>query len=132
MSENMSTHINLINIRAIQLEESIEFFDILFKYIGLNKKETIDDDVYYWGNFGLRLSEQKDILAVLEPRFKYGITEISIRVGSRELITNLFNELCEKEFKFCWRPKSFRHTSGYFSCCLLDPDKNKFEIVYMD
>ncbi|MFT6630798.1 MAG: putative lactoylglutathione lyase [Bacteriovoracaceae bacterium] len=133
---NTQTHINQITLRSIDLTESEAFFDIIFKHLGLEKKDVTNNKsgttLSYWGAFGLMITEQKDMLVHLEPYHRPGIVRLSVRVGTRKLINDLFEELKELNYKFAWEPKDSQYAEGYYSVCLLDPDENEFEIVYID
>ena len=133
---NTETYINLITLRSIDITESETFFDIIYKHLGLEKKDIGDSEsgktLSYWGAFGLMITEQKDILVHLEPYHRPGIVRLSVRVGTKNLINDLFKELKELNYKFAWEPKSSQYADGYYSVCLLDPDENEFEIVYID
>jgi hypothetical protein len=78
------------------------------------------------------IEEQKSILTNPEIEYKTGIIKISIRVPEKSLISNIFNDLKANNFNFDWEPRSFDYAQGYYSSCLVDPDGNKFEIVYTD
>jgi hypothetical protein len=129
---NCIPHVNLLHIKSVDITESEVFFDILYKHIGLHTKRLDENGLFYWGPFGIMVTEQKDMLVHLEPYHRLGIVRISIRVGLKKIIDDLFYELKELRYQFAWEPKSSTYAEGYYSVCLKDPDENEFEILYTD
>lgn len=128
----VSTHINLISLKVVDLVESEQFYDLLHEHLGLVKKETNNNDLVYWGTFGIQLSQLDKIFQNPEAKHRIGIVKVSIRVGTRELVDQLAFKMNENNFQIMSKPQAYVYAPGYYSVCLLDPDHNQLEIVYLD
>lgn len=123
-------HLNSIHIKTMDLKESGEFYDLLFKYIGLNKKDIKDDALYFWGPFGVIISEQKRFMSHVDYHHRLGVIQLGIRVGSKQAVDEIYAAFSRENYTFHWEPTKFDYTDHYYSTCIFDPDDNRIEIVY--
>lgn len=126
----VSTHIQLIHIKVNDLKESEAFFDLVFNTMGLDNKERQDHRITFWGPFGVMLHEQKEVLADIDHFFRLGIVQLGVRVGDKNLVDKLYQELKKAKFTFEWAPRSFDYSKDYYSFLAFDPDDNKFEFIF--
>ncbi len=130
MSEEFHPYLASISLKVVQFSESEQFYDLLFKKVLDAKKSISKNTISYWGPIGLIISEQKDIVSNPDPDYRLGFTQISIRVGSPDIVDQIYKEIVSHKYPYSWKPRSFDYSDGYYSTCLFDPDYNKIEIFF--
>lgn len=130
-NSNTQTHISLVSITAVNKDESEVFFDNLYKHLGLENKYKDDNCISYWGPFGVKITEQKDMLVNLEKKHRCGFTQVTIRVGTKGLIHQIYEDFRSLNYRFAWEPRNTPYCEGHYSICLLDPDDNEIEILHI-
>lgn len=128
----MNTYLSKITLKVLNLKESENFYDLVFKYLPLNKKEKVFNDIHYWSSFGLMLSQQDDIVHMTSGSNRIGIVEYSIFISEKAVVDKIYQKLKEEKYKIFNKVEYYDYSPGYYSFKILDPDDNVVEFYTTD
>ena len=127
----LKSHVSVFPLKCIFLYKSEKFYDHLFKHLHLERKDTQENMISYWSDFGIILQQQDQFLVDVEHYLKVGVFQISVNVSTKEAVDTIYQEMKKGGFKIYWEPKIFDYAPGYYSTCIHDPDDTLIEVVFI-
>ena len=128
----MNTYLSKITLKVLNIKESQIFYDFVFKFIPLEKKEEIFNDIFYWSSFGLRLSQQDDIVHMTPGLKRIGVIEYSVFISDKNIVEEIYQKLKIENYRVVDELKRYDYSPGYYSFKAMDPDDNVVEFYTTD
>jgi hypothetical protein len=128
----MNTYLSKITLKVLNIKESQIFYDFVFKFIPLEKKEEIFNDIFYWSSFGLRLSQQDDIVHMTPGLKRIGVIEYSVFISDKNIVEEIYQKLKVENYRVVDVLKRYDYSPGYYSFKVMDPDENVVEFYTTD
>ena len=95
-----STFFSFENKVFVYLKQSVaKFYDHLFKHLHLERKDTQENMISYWSDFGIILQQQDQFLVDVEHYLKVGVFQISVNVSTKEAVDTIYQEMKKGGFK---------------------------------
>ncbi len=126
--KEITNYISKIELKVLNIKESESFYDSLFEFIPLKKKEDHANAFTYWSSFGLVISQQDRIKQFISHDHRVGVLSFSLFCSEKEIVDNLYKELGRQDYKIHSKPKFYDYAPGYYSFKVFDPDENLIEI----